>query len=59
MTKISEAQFIHLGYHKERWPGTTPQLIAGFLENPDLLDDEDEDFVDVFWKYHSWYWKDK
>jgi hypothetical protein len=59
MTVISEAMFIHLGFYKERWPHTTPQLISGFLAEPDLLDNEDEDFVDCFWKYHEWYWRNQ
>lgn len=55
----TEAVFIYLGMTKERWPHLTPETIQGFIDEPKWLDDEeDETFLDSFYRYFEWYWRD-
>jgi len=56
---VSEALFIHCGMTKEKWPCITVELMQGFLNDPSALDGEDEDFVDTFYKYFDWYWRNQ
>jgi hypothetical protein len=57
--RISEATFIYLGMTKDKWPCLTTETIQGFIDEPKWLDDaENEDFVECFYKYFEWYWRD-
>lgn len=58
---ISEATFIYLGMAKEKWPEINIPTIQSFLDDPSLLDDNVgwEEFLDCFYKYHFWYWREQ
>ena len=55
----SEAAFIYMGMTKEKWPHLTVETIRGFIDEPVWLDnEEDQAFLDCFYKYFEWYWRD-
>ena len=58
VSRVSEALFIHCGMTKNKWPQITVPLIQGFLDDPTWLDAEDEDFVEDFFFYYEWYWRE-
>jgi hypothetical protein len=58
---VGEALFIHLGMRKEKWSVVTVEMIQSFLDDPSLLDDNEnwDDFIECFYKYHQWYWREQ
>ena len=55
-TDVGQALFISMGMRKEKWPEVNTWLIEGFLENFELLDNEDNElFVDCFHFYNDWW----
>lgn len=52
---LNAATFIQLGLTKDKWLQITVPLIQAFLDDPTLLDDEQEDFLERFWFYCDWY----
>lgn len=53
--KPSRERFIYLGLTKDKWTGLTPEVIQSFMDNPEILDHEDEEFVERFFYYFDWY----
>jgi hypothetical protein len=56
MAKPTEAEFIYLGLRKDKWPHITVETVQGFLDDPSVLDDDNEAFLDRFFYYFDWYW---
>ncbi len=53
----SEAEFIYFGLVKEGWKHLSIPTIQLYLDCPERLE-EDGLFLDDFFKYHEWYWRD-
>ena len=53
----TEAQFICYGMLKDRWPFITVELIQHFIDNPNVLDEEETpNYLDCFFYYYEWFW---
>ena len=49
------AEFIYIGLTKDGWKFLTPQFVQVFLDDPALLDTDDDLFVERFHFYFDWF----
>jgi len=55
----SEAEFIYYGIVKDGWKHQAVGNIQDILDDPRILDDDPDDFVECFFRYYSWYWENQ
>lgn len=56
---VSESQFVCYGLRKDGWHFVDEKLVKQFIDNPELLDVKSAEFLERWFYYYEWYWRNQ